>query len=106
MEPAGRRYGLIEELAPARLVDEAEAEEAERGFVEDGSGDAKTGADEQRRHGIGKHVTEKDHAQRESGGAGGLDEILSAEAEEFGAHETRIADPGGKADDDHHHVEV
>src|SRR2546429_2443041 len=55
VETAGPGDGLVEKLAPAWLVDEAEPEEAQDGFKQDRGGDAETSADKERGHGVGEH---------------------------------------------------
>ena len=56
-------------LAPAGFFDEAEAEEAEGGFVEDGGGDAEAGADEHGGDAVGQHVAEEDRRRAAGRGA-------------------------------------
>ena len=88
-----RRAGLVEQLAPARFINQAKTEEAQRRFEQDCRCHAEAGVDQHRGHAVGQHVAEDDRAQRQSRGDRGLHEIEVSQSQEFCADEPRVPCP-------------
>src|SRR4051812_31628527 len=93
-EPAACADGFVEQLTPTRVADRnAEAEEAQRALCQNRAGNIEARAHEQRRQRVGEQMSKQNRPQRQSARDGSLDEIEIAQAQEFGAHEARVARP-------------
>ena len=79
---------------------DAETEEAERGFRENGSGHADGGLHDERLDDVRKDVTEKDAGIGGAEGSGCLDELALTDGHDLGSDEARVADPTGEGEGD------
>jgi hypothetical protein len=75
---------------------DAEAEEAEGGFGEDGGGHAYGGLDQEGLEDVGQDVMEHEAEVAGAEGAGGLDELPLFDGEHLGADEAGVVDPAGE----------
>jgi hypothetical protein len=77
---------------------DAEAQEAEGGFGEDGCGHADGGLDEQGLEDVGEDVAEHEVEVGGAHGAGGLDVFALLDGEDLGADEAGVVDPAGEGE--------
>src|SRR5674476_856666 len=93
------RLSFADHLTPRRRRRlYAEADVAERGFEEDGGGDAEAGIDDDRRHEMRQDVAEEDAAIGAADEARGVDELLLADAEHLAVDDARHRRPVDDAD--------
>ena len=85
---------------------DAQAQEAEKTFTEDGGGDGQRAVDNDRAHEIGKNVPGDDAAAAEAQGAGGFDKRLFAQAHDLAAHDAGEGQPTDAADADQENQHV
>lgn len=89
--------GVVEHGAPAcGWSGDAEAEEAESGFSEDGSGHADGALHDQRLQDVGEDVAGEDAKVGCAEGSGGFDELALADGHHLRPDEARVADPSGE----------
>src|SRR5262245_14391521 len=72
---------LLEQRAPAVVMQAADAEEAEAGLDEDDPGEGEGGLDDQRRQDVGDHVAQHDASRAGADGARGDHELALADLE-------------------------
>src|SRR3954463_8921135 len=63
LETGSAGAGLVQELAPAWFIDQAEAKETQRAFDQDRGRHAEAAVDQHRRDAVGKHMAKDDRAQ-------------------------------------------
>ena len=79
---------------------DADAEEAEAGFEEDGAGEVGGGHDDDGAGDVGQYVAEDGAEGAEAEGAGGFDVFFFFDAEHLSAHHAGDVDPHGEAHGD------
>ena len=88
--------GLVEHGAPGGGGRrDAQAEEGESGFGEDGARHAHGGLDDQRLEDVGQDVANEQAEVRSAERTGGFDELALADCHDLGSHEPGVADPAG-----------
>ena len=89
--------GVVEHGAPAGgRGGDAEAEEAERGLCEDGSGHPYGGLHDERLQDVGQDVAREDAGVGGAESSGGFDEFAFADSHHLCSDKARVAHPAGE----------